>query len=455
MMRVSYFGRRGLRRWRTLSAVASASVVTALVVANGCSNFAGPGPDPAADGRVDGGHGLSGSGSGGSAASCNPLTSFDPNGNGPGCSKLYNCLATKCDSVMRTCFSGSYQNPSFGGGLCEGLTTCMINQGCSTSSTNSCSRNAACSACLTALVECETSNCNNSASNSCGSLGAGGSGGFGGGASGTGGIRTTGGAGGIGTTGGASGAGAKGGAGGTSSTGGFAGTAGSAGGTAGTASGAGGSSGGSAGASGASATCPTATDPNIVDAPGCFVGCDASLSSDNPKGIQGAFYGFGDGKSCTVEDPICTPANGVCMTGATVVDQTYAKWGCGIGLQLNSSGGANPTRAVYSGPAQCFNYVLSGNSGGNEVRIGFTETATVVSLISPYVSIPAFTNGHSGQICFKDVNCQSQLVCTQTVTTGCCTSITGNGTPYDLQIGVVGGNHAGNFNVCLTSLVPG
>jgi hypothetical protein len=234
------------------------------------------------------------------------------------------------------------------------------------------------------------------------------------------------------------------------SAGGFAGTASSAGGTAGAASGAGGSS----GVSGAAGTCPTATDPNIVDAPGCWVGCDASLSSDNPKGIQGAFYGFGDGSSCAVEDPICTKGSGVCMTGTTVVDQTYAKWGCGIGLQLNSSGGTNPTRAVYSGPAQCFSYMLSGNSGGNEVRIGFTETATVISLISPYVSIPAFTNGHSGQICFKDVNCQSQLVCTQTVTTGCCTPITGNGTPYDLQIGVVGGNHMGNFNVCLTSLEP-
>ncbi|HWZ91972.1 MAG TPA: hypothetical protein VNW92_24075 [Polyangiaceae bacterium] len=197
--------------------------------------------------------------------------------------------------------------------------------------------------------------------------------------------------------------------------------------------------GGSAGGTGAVCS----TDPNLVNATGCFVGCDPTLGTDNPQGIQGAFYTFGDGSSCTTPllNPPCA-TGGICLTGSTVVDATYAKWGCGIGLELNATGGTPSVKQPYAGSASCFNYTLTGNSGGNEVRIAFTQTADTTGRVSPYVSVMPFSSGATGTICTKDVSCQGQMNCALT------------NMQYDLQIEVVGGNHAGAYNVCLSSLTP-
>jgi hypothetical protein len=202
------------------------------------------------------------------------------------------------------------------------------------------------------------------------------------------------------------------------------------------------SSAGTAGTAGGTAA-DCSTDPNLVNATGCFVGCDPTLTTDNPDGIQGAFYTYGDGYSCTqpLVNPPCA-TGGICLSGSTVVDKTYTKWGCGIGLELNATGGANSMKLPYAGTASCFNYTLSGSSGGNEVRIAFTQTSDTTGKVSPYVSIPAFANGKSGTICTKDVTCQGQMNCALT------------GMQYDLQIEVVGGNTAGAYNLCLTSLTP-
>jgi hypothetical protein len=192
-------------------------------------------------------------------------------------------------------------------------------------------------------------------------------------------------------------------------------------------------------AGGGDAAC--STDPNLTKATACWVGCDPTLATDNPQGLQGAFYTFGDMSSCTLSDQVCG-ATGVCISGTTAIDPTYAKWGCGIGLELNATGGDASVKQAYTGPATCFKYTLTGSSGGNEVRIAFTQKADTAGVVSPYVSIPAFTNGKSGTICVGDVSCQGQTKCTLGTT------------PFDLQVNVVGGNTAGAYNVCLSDLQP-
>ena len=230
------------------------------------------------------------------------------------------------------------------------------------------------------------------------------------------------------------------------------------GGSSGTAFGGGVTGGGAAGASGASGALGSAgsagtvaaagggdvacsTDVNLVKSTDCWVGCDPALATDNPQGLQGAFYTFGDTFSCTLSDQVCG-ATGICISGTTAIDSTYAKWGCGIGMELNATGGTPSVKQAYTGPAKCFKYTLSGSSGGNEVRIAFTQAANTDGVVSPYVSIPAFTNGKSGTICVDGVSCQGQTKCTLGTT------------PYDLQINVVGGNTSGAYNVCLTGLEP-
>ena len=61
--------------------------------------------------------------------------------------------------------------------------------------------------------------------------------------------------------------------------------------------------------------------------------------------IQGAWYGYGDGTSCPASTPNPCTTGSCCMMGTTVVDTTYAKWGCGIGMELSSSGGTRRSRA--------------------------------------------------------------------------------------------------------------
>ena len=139
-------------------------------------------------------------------------------------------------------------------------------------------------------------------------------------------------------------------------------------------SGAGGSSstgtgGSSSTGTGGSATSCTANPSQLVNS--AAWNCDAS----DPIAIQGAIYGYSDGSSCASPQPtnICTTGS-CCISGTTVVDATSAKWGCGIGMELNDAGGT-ATKMAYTGPVQCFNITLTGSSGGNEVRIGFTQKA--------------------------------------------------------------------------------
>jgi hypothetical protein len=176
--------------------------------------------------------------------------------------------------------------------------------------------------------------------------------------------------------------------------------------------------------------------------------CDAS----DPIAIQGAIYGYTDGSSCASPQPanICSTGS-CCISGTTVVDATSAKWGCGIGMELNDAGGT-AVKGVYTGPVQCFNITLTGSSGGNEVRIGFTQKADNANTVAPFVSIAAFTNGWTGKICFSDALCPSWATSTQ-----CSKTVGSAGTPYDMQIQVSAGQtptSVGTYNVCVSSIVP-
>ena len=210
----------------------------------------------------------------------------------------------------------------------------------------------------------------------------------------------------------------------------------------GTGSGTGGSSSGSTG--GATGTACTPNPGQLVNS--AAWNCDAS----DPIAIQGAIYGYTDGSSCASPQPsnICTTGS-CCISGTTVVDATNAKWGCGIGMELNDAGGTS-TKMVYAGPVQCFNITLTGSSGGNEVRIGFTQSASSTT-VAPYVSIAAFTNGWSGPICFSDATCPAWATAAQ------CSKATPMGTPYDMQIQVSAGQtttSTGTYNVCVNSIEP-
>jgi hypothetical protein len=215
-----------------------------------------------------------------------------------------------------------------------------------------------------------------------------------------------------------------------------------------------------AGTAGSSATGTAGTggpactsDPSNLVRPGGWI-CDLT----QPYAIQGAWYGYGDGTSCPASTPNpCT--TGACrMMGTTAPpDTTYMRWGCGIGMELSSSGGTAPTKSVYTGSAKCFNITLTGTSGGNVVRIGFTQSATPPSgAVAPFKEYPAFTAGMTAMVCFADVTCPSWSL-PPMVATATCTKTGTDGTPVDMQIQVAAGSTTttvGAFDVSISKVEP-
>jgi hypothetical protein len=199
------------------------------------------------------------------------------------------------------------------------------------------------------------------------------------------------------------------------------------------------------GSGGASTGCDAdAYLPNLVNPDG-WIGCDPALTEDNPQGIQGAFYLYGDEITCipAAGNPCATGE--CCLDGATIVDDVdYASWGCGIGMELNSDGGDPSVKSPYSGSASCFAITLTGTSGGNAIRIGVTQM--VDSEVAPFVEVPAVTGETTHTVCFSDISCPSWAI-----DQGTC-EVTGQN--YDLQIQVVGAERASTFTLCVSSIIP-
>jgi hypothetical protein len=218
----------------------------------------------------------------------------------------------------------------------------------------------------------------------------------------------------------------------------------------GTSSGAGGSVGGSAG-SGAGGS----SGIELVNREG-WVGGDPASSTDNPLGLQGAWYAYGDdGKSCTIPDDFnpCTSGK-CCLEGATLVDSTFAAWGCGIGLELNSSGDtdAGPSvKRAFAGTAKTFTATISGNSGGNPIRINFTQEADTSGKVSPYREVAPVTATVTETAGFADA-----VYPTWCDTNAGCMGKQGQAavatSSYDIQFQIPGGTLAGAFSFCIDSL---
>src|SRR5262245_55097251 len=120
----------------------------------------------------------------------------------------------------------------------------------------------------------------------------------------------------------------------------------------------------------------------------------------NDLGIQGAFYCYDDG----VNPTSCPPAaadgtrpppfragGGMCISGNTTMDPTYAAWGAGIGLSLGDSGGTPSVKTAYDATANGvtgFDIDMTGSTGNRPLRIGFTGSATPMGA-QPFVEFPA------------------------------------------------------------------
>jgi hypothetical protein len=134
-----------------------------------------------------------------------------------------------------------------------------------------------------------------------------------------------------------------------------------------------------------------------------------------------------------------------------VIDATSAKWGCGLGLDLNSAAGAGAAKSPYAGTAKGFTVTITGTvAAGQKIRIMYPSSATPpVGGTAPYKEV---TGVGAYSVLFSDATCPTWA------TGGKCTPVSGTGA-YSLQVQLAGGSAVtdvvGAFsNVCITSIVP-
>ncbi len=192
-------------------------------------------------------------------------------------------------------------------------------------------------------------------------------------------------------------------------------------------------------------TCTTSSDEFVtVDG---WVGGDPAATDDDPFGLQGAFFAFGDGIACSPTDGNPCTVDGCTIEGATVVDPEYLAWGCGLGLQLNASGGEPNVLQPYDGPGDCFELVLRGETGDAPVRLALADRANMDGYVAPFADIGPVNGTWQGQLCKWDVSCPAWGTVGEL-----CEPVTGVARPYELHIQVVGGDVAGPISLTLESL---
>lgn len=182
-----------------------------------------------------------------------------------------------------------------------------------------------------------------------------------------------------------------------------------------------------------------------------WIGGDPDASLDDPCGVQGSVYAFGDagidGEACTADDAIRSPecvtsgqyrpcANGrCCISGVTSADPDADVWGAGIGLFLHMDPSGTPTR--YTGQARGFVVRLSGAVNGQPITLFYVQDEDEPS--SPFVSIdvPGAT-----RVPFLEVSCHGDEQCAPPTPN-----------PTLLQLFLAGGVE-GEFELCIERITP-
>ena len=184
-------------------------------------------------------------------------------------------------------------------------------------------------------------------------------------------------------------------------------------------------------------------------------------STSNPCGISGTFYAFGDKVgSLTSPSPItgagdeyaspCTADRGCCISGVTTLwtelvnlAPTYAEWGAGLGFSLADDPRDSYPKTAYTGPVKGFTFTVKGQTSGQRVSVSVNHTAEA-SEMPPLVRETALG---TWDVRFTDAKCSDYPY----IEPKCEESTSG---VYDVKVVVAGGDAAGAFDLCLTSLIP-
>lgn len=201
-----------------------------------------------------------------------------------------------------------------------------------------------------------------------------------------------------------------------------------------------------------------------------WVGGDSATRADDPCGFQGSIHvGSDDGVDAikgTADDSLRVPTfdstsgnyrspcsgGKCCISGVTSLypklsDGSYnygAAWGASINMDLSWANGA---RGPYLGPATGLAIAVKLNLAQQTIRIGYRQSAELgASAVDPFAILAAggATEGVA-YVPFSAVACPTGWPAT---------CLAPGLHPYALSLTLVGGESAGPFEVCITSVTP-
>jgi len=195
---------------------------------------------------------------------------------------------------------------------------------------------------------------------------------------------------------------------------------------------------------------PETPSSPVAHDPTCELVNEEGWVAENPDGIHGVWYGFGDEIACpTPPADFCGP-RGCCLSGSTIVDPTWAAWGCGLGLVLNLDDESG-TPQGYSGDATGFRIVLQGDTGGLSPRIVFDQGPDAG--FAPYRLLPPLSGRAEFTVLFSEATypdwCEGDAGCA-----GSPGETPDPGSTQGLQLIMPGAESEADFDLCIASVTP-
>jgi hypothetical protein len=203
-----------------------------------------------------------------------------------------------------------------------------------------------------------------------------------------------------------------------------------------------GGSGGPDGTGGSSAKCSnTDLDTLPIDAGG-----RVELACNNWN-IQGGWYCFDDKINPTScidgKTPYRASAAGMCLSGYTTVDPTFAAYGAALGLSLNAAVGTKSAYDATANGVKGFKIEVTGDLGGSPLLVLFTGSADPGA--SPFVEV-------NGTGTFDIPIADARVPETWSVPEAGERASAAN--LWDIRFQIPGGARAFSYNFCITSVTP-
>ncbi|HWA77470.1 MAG TPA: hypothetical protein VG937_34275 [Polyangiaceae bacterium] len=167
----------------------------------------------------------------------------------------------------------------------------------------------------------------------------------------------------------------------------------------------------------------------------------------NAWDIQGGWYCFDDNINPTScidgKIPYRASAAGMCLSGYTTIDPTFAAYGATIGLSLNSEVGAKLAYDAAANGVTGIQIQVTGNTGGNPLHVMFTGSANPG--MSPYVEV-------KGTGSFEIPIAEARVP--ETWSGPEAGQMADPSNIWDIRFQILGGLNAANYDFCITRVTP-